>query len=316
MKLPHIHTLFTCMLLLTAHHSPAQTPTQPPADNGSLKVVKPPDAFKVEYNQVYKTINGQKLTFDFITPAKTTDKPAPLLIFIHGGGWRGGNKEAFYRHLFFDSVLPLMNKGMKVATINYRLAKKDGPTTVDSVTDCKDAVRYFAANAKRLAIDPQRFVLMGGSAGGHLTLMTALARDQQLEQKLPPLLAAVPFYPLCHFGDPLIMGETQYGKPGRFDIMLGGPLEENEELARQLSPIFLLHKNAPPLFILHGDADPVLPVLSARLFVDQAKNIGAKIKYLEVKNGNHGFRTADDPQLDGIIQQVSAYLEKQIYGKN
>ena len=82
---------------------------------------------------------------------------------------------------------------MKVATVNYRLTKKDGLTTVESVTDCKDAIRFFAANAKRFGVDPKRFILMGGSADGHLTLMTALApdadyppKDSSLNEALPP----------------------------------------------------------------------------------------------------------------------------------
>lgn len=288
-------------------------------DNGSLKPVEIPKHFEVQRNLVYKTVGDEKLTFDYIKPVNPQQSSGPLLIFIHGGGWRGGNKEAFYRRLFFDSVIPLMQKGMRVVTINYRLAKKGGTTTVESVNDCKDAVRYFAANANKFGADPAQFVLMGGSAGGHLTLMTALApdddypsSDSKLDSKLPNLAAAVPFYPLCHFGDPLIMGESLYGQPQRFDAMLGGPWKEKEDLARKLSPIYLLHKDAPPILVLHGDEDPVLPVLSARLFVEKAKEIGAPVKYLEVKNGNHGFRTADDPKLDGIIKHVTAYLKEHL----
>ncbi len=293
-------------------------------DNGSLNPAQIPENFTVADNMVYKTVSDQKLTFDFIQTKSNKNEDAPLLIHIHGGGWKGGSKETFYRRLFFDAARPLIEKGMKVATINYRLTKKGETTTVDSVTDCKDAIRFFVANAKRFGIDPKRFILMGGSAGGHLTLMTALApdadyptEDSRLDNELPPLAGAVPYYPLCHFGgDPIIMQGTSYGNPGRFTDMLGGPLEEKEELARQLSPVYLIKKDSPPIFILHGDADPVLPVLSARLFVEKARKLGARVKYLEVKNGNHGFRTADDPKLDGIIQQVTAYLDEQIYGKD
>ena len=104
-----------------------------------------------------------------------------------------------------------------------------------------------------------------------------------------------------------------YGKPGRFDAMLGGSVETKRNLARQLSPIYLLNINVLPFFLLHGDADTVLPVLSVRLFVEKAHRIGARVKYLEVKNGNHGFRTADDPKPESIIQQVTAYLDEKVY---
>lgn len=288
-------------------------------DNGAHAVVEIPATIKVERDLVYKQVDDTKLTFDFIQSKTNHSQAAPLLIHIHGGGWRGGDKSAFYRHLFFTPSQPLIERGLKVATINYRLAKNGGPTTVASVTDCKDALRFFAKNAKRFGIDPQRIALMGGSAGGHLTLMTALAPDSDYPpghpdhtEKLPPILAAIPFYPLCHFGDPVIMEETLYGKPGKFADMLGGPWEDKEDLARRLSPIFLLGENAPPIFLLHGDADTVLPLLSSRLFVEKGRALGADIKYLEVKNGNHGFRTADTPKLDSIIKQVTAYLDEHL----
>ena len=55
------------------------------------------------------------------------------------------------------------------------------------------------------------------------------------------------------------MQGTTYGNSGRFTDMFGGPLEEKEELAHQLSPVYLIQKDSPPIFILHGVADPVLP---------------------------------------------------------
>ena len=312
-----INTAITAgLLLITSTVAYAQKAE----DNGSLSISKIPESFEVQRDLVHKTVDGQKLTFDFIQSKTSKDKNAPLLIHIHGGGWKGGAKESFYRHLFFDAARPLIEKGMKVATVNYRLTKKGGPTTVESVTDCKDAVRFFAANAERFGVDPKRFILMGGSAGGHLTLMTALApdadyppKDDTLTEKLPLLAGAVPYYPLCHFGgDPIIMQGTSYGNPGRFTDMLGGPLNEKEKLARQLSPVYLIKKDSPPIFILHGDADPILPVLSSRLFVEKAKKLEARVKYLEVKNGNHGFRTADDPNIEDIIKQVTTYLSEQL----
>ncbi|NOX98667.1 MAG: alpha/beta hydrolase, partial [Verrucomicrobia bacterium] len=174
MKISINKTLVTCLILSVSTVSYAQKKIE---DNSSLNTAKIPDSFQVQRDLVHKTVDGQKLTFDFIQSKNSKDNNSPLLIHIHGGGWKGGSKEAFYRRLFFDAARPLIEKGMKVATVNYRLTKKGESTTVESVTDCKDAIRFFAANAKRFGVDPKRFILMGGSAGGHLTLMTALAPD-------------------------------------------------------------------------------------------------------------------------------------------
>ena len=294
---------------------------EPGDPDDPLATVALPDDIVAEKGLEFAAIESdgkskQVLRYDLIRlrGSEKSQHASPLLLFIHGGGWRGGVRESWYRRLFFDACEPLIRNGMVVATIDYRLAGKGGATTLDSVVDCQQALIYFRQNAERLNLDLDRLAIMGGSAGGHLALMTALAPavGESEGKTLPQAKICVPYYPLCHFGGselhPKIMAGASYGSPGKFTPMLGGPAEEKRELAEFLSPITHLRRSMPTVLLLHGDADPVLPVASARAFAEKAKEIGAPVVYVEVAGGNHGFRTADDPDVRGITERVGDIL--------
>ncbi len=313
--------MVSAVLLLgpvSAAFSQEATPKTKPAP----KVLPAPEDLNVRKDLVYKTIDGLELKYDLIRPMQKPEGPEPLVLYIHGGGWRGGNKETLYHDRYLPVVRALSEAGAKWAAIEYRRTVPDEITVVDSLGDCKDALRYFVSHAEELGIDPSRITLMGGSAGGHLVLMTATAPDEDYSMVLPkpsampPVAGVVAYYPLTHFGQPEIMEGTSYGKEGRFDPMLGGPFAEKADLAKRLSPIEWLTAQAPPTLILHGDADDILPVKSPRLYVEKAKELGAPVTYLEVKGGNHGFSTPCDPSLPEISETVTAFLKSVLFPGN
>ena len=115
---------------------------------------------------VYATANGEDLKLDLYTPANLKD-PAPLIIYIHGGGWMGGNK-AVGRVI----ASAMAAQGYVSATVGYRLAPK--ARFPAQVQDVRNAVRFFRANATKYGIDSQRVGAFGHSAGGHLSLMLGL----------------------------------------------------------------------------------------------------------------------------------------------
>ena len=93
---------------------------------------------------------------------------APLLVFIHGGGYSGSSKQEIMARLG-DIFLPLLREhGYRVASLNYRLCTVKGPKMIDCSTDCKDAMRFLVKNSETYGIDPQRMATLGSSAGGNL----------------------------------------------------------------------------------------------------------------------------------------------------
>ena len=120
----------------------------------------------------YATLGGRPLQLDLYIPA-TGSGPYPLVIWIHGGGWSGGDKALGPG----ASALKLLPRGIAVASINYRLTSQAGqwgsfPVIFPAqINDVKGAVRWLRANAGTYNLDASRFGSWGSSAGGHLSAL-------------------------------------------------------------------------------------------------------------------------------------------------
>ena len=126
---------------------------------------------------VYKTTEEGPLKLDLHYPAvPKAGTMFPLVLFTHGGGWVTGTKTIGDRGVRFMGVKALNAQGFCVASVDYRLCKKEGDITVrDCVTDVKDALRFLAKNASRFSLDAEHVFTWGDSAGGHLAQMLLLS---------------------------------------------------------------------------------------------------------------------------------------------
>ncbi|MEN8662481.1 MAG: alpha/beta hydrolase [Lentimonas sp.] len=276
----------------------------------------------------YKTAAGfddpEQLSMDLILPEKNFDDAgAPVVLFIHGGGWSGGERYVLDRTTFKSYT----DAGIAVACISYRLAK-DGYSALDCLIDCKDAARFLVKNAEKYGLDPNCFATRGHSAGGHLALSVALVPDEAALLRGDPSLkgftprfasvvAEAPLTTLLHpeQADRLgtittksqalkkILGGTSSESPSPEDLMKNdtrsafiAALQSEapiEQVARVLSPEFWLEDSSPPILLVHGSADSLISVHGARYFKRLADERGAEVVYVEVKNGNHSFRSLD-----------------------
>jgi acetyl esterase/lipase len=173
--------LLFCLLMVTPRMWSVLNPGKPPIGYhfvaptylaiwvGLEKIINktpdiPTDIEEIK-NIEYKNINGKSLQLDIYKP-KNLSRPAPLLVFIHGGGWRGGVRSDYLVYL-----VAFAKKGYMTATVSYRLLK-DGPYPA-CAEDITDAVRWFYNNGEKYGYDPDRIALIGGSAGAHLALLAA-----------------------------------------------------------------------------------------------------------------------------------------------
>ena len=248
----------------------------------------------VQRDLVYKIADGESLSMDLIMPEVPLYKDgSPVIIYIHGGGWGGGSRYVLPPHV----MKKYTDKGIAVACISYRLVKP-GRTVLECVEDCKDAARFLAKNAKKFNLDPNRFATRGHSAGGHLSLMTAIAPmkdfagDASLKNFKPKFVCSAVYAPVTSFADPAA-SEPRALTSNLKDMtrLLGGDPAERTELAKKISPLEHLNKKSPALFVVHGDADPLVSVNGSRLLEQKAKALGVPMKYMEVQNGDHTFNT-------------------------
>lgn len=262
-------------------------------------------------NVVYKKVGDQSLQLDILTPKGLKSDAAPLLMYIHGGGWGGGDRYRMTRPDVSGVFARCGKAGIICASIEYRLtiAKSNA---FDSAVDCKDALRFLVKNAKQYRIDPARVGTIGGSAGGHLSLVTALGDpkdfpgDPALAGNDPASLRCeIAYYPATDFTDPLLAQRFVEGP--RANIMFGGPVEKRAAVIRLLSPVCLIRKGSAPVYCFHGDKDTTLSVENARRLYEKGMAVGADIQYCEVKNGTHGFGRDCTPSVDEIVAKAAQF---------
>lgn len=282
---------------------------QKPAEQEKL------DAFKYQKGIVYKTVDGRKLDMVFFEPQNVKPgKKVPWMLHTHGGGWRGGNKYVVLKAPFLGTLRELTDSGVAVFSIEYRLTK-NGVTAYDSVVDCKDAARFLLKNAERYNLDPERYGVWGGSAGGHLSLMTALGKDADFAgddalKDIPLEFKCVAsYFPLTTLVNRDVLVGSRFEDPERLRHVLDGLFSEKPELARLLSPTEYLAKNSPPILLLHGDKDSTLNIRNSTYMVEVAKEKGADVELLTVKNAGHSFGGKDiSPTMDEINAASAAFI--------
>jgi len=177
-----------------------------------------------------------------------------------------------------------------VANIDYRLARS-APAPA-AVTDVLNAAHWFHDHAAKYKVDPNRIIAAGGSAGGHLALMIAMAPASTDLGPSTKIAAVIDFFGIADLSDQLIGSNSrEYAEawipdqPGRM------------ELARRLSPITYVRKGLPPVLAIHGDADSVVPYEQSVELVKALKNAGDDAELIPVPGGRHGFTLEEMEQL-------------------
>jgi acetyl esterase/lipase len=269
---------------------------------------------RIEKDIIYKTVEGEELDLWLFLPKKVSNGPVPVMLYTHGGGWGGGDKFKVLQPVFRDTLTQLLDAGVACASIEYRLTRKGVSTAIDSVEDCKDAARFLMVNAETYHLDPERIGVWGGSAGGHLALMTGLADnaafegDENLAEYDPQFLCIASYYPATTFLEPELLKGSNFERPQRMIPMIGGLAADYPDRAALLSPTKHLRADSPPILLLHGDQDSVLPVALSEHFSALAEEIGADVEFVVVKEGEHSFRGDTTPSMAEINQHVANFI--------
>jgi len=288
------------------------------ADELHMKAEDMPSDLKVVNNIVYKQIGEQKLVMMLFPPEVKRTGKSPLVVYIHGGGWAGGDRYKVLRPHILNVLRGLSRQGVTCASIDYRLAKPGVATVMDSVADCKDALRFLVNNAERYGIDPERIAVFGESAGGHLCLVTALGDEKNypcdgtITGSPVKVRCVAAFYPRVSFSDPELLATQRFPlERVRKDLerILGGPLKEKSEMIEKLSPIRLLRADSPAIFIAHGDHDDVLPVSNAIKMRDACVAAGVPVECVICKGAKHCFDGKEnDPPDEEIVRRTIAFF--------
>ena len=247
---------------------------------------------------------GHDLSLHLLRPWPLPARPLPVVIWVHGGAWRVGNKDGALPRL-----LPFVRRGYAAASVEYRLSGEARfPAPIE---DCKCAVRFLRVNAASLGLDPERFGAWGDSAGGHLVALLGTAPDE-------PALEGTGGWPgissrvqaVCDWYGPTdflqMVGQASqldHAAPDAPEAqLLGGPIQEVPDRVAQANPISYVSGDAPPFLIVHGDKDPVIPLSQSQLLYEALMNAGADVTFHTLHGGGHGGPAFDHPATRTLVQ--------------
>ena len=226
------------------------------------------------------TVNNYNLQLDIYK--SLAPKPQPTVIFIHGGGWVDRLREV---ELFF--LLPYLKMGFSVVNVGYRLAAQS--LAPGAVADCRCALNWAIGNAQQYNFDPEKIILSGFSAGGHLAMTTGM------------LSAAAGFDSNCTGDEELKVAAivNWYGITDVKDLLEGANIQDyalewmgNQsdrlEIAERVSPINYVHSQLPPIFTVHGDADLSVPYNHAVKFHKALDRANVPNQLLTIPGGDRG----------------------------
>ena len=256
-------------------------------------------------------IRGEKATFENekygAHPRNTFDiwlaqseKPTPLVIYIHGGGFTGGDKSKYFQS---EDLVRFLDAGVSVATINYRFMTEAPYGILASFNDSKRCLQYIRRHAKKYNIDKTRIACSGGSAGAGTALWLAFSDEMAEPDSHDPVLrestritcagafATQSTYDIFQWGK--ILGIPMPDTPGQRRAVAvafgmpehhGADLSEQTEIRKKLDLLSMMDKNDPPVFVFNkhkngipsNDDERNHHPLHARAIKEKAAEVGLR----------------------------------------
>ncbi|MET8094344.1 alpha/beta hydrolase [Micromonospora sp. NPDC005220] len=251
------------------------------------------------------------LTLDLVVPVEAP-RPAPVLVWIHGGAWLFGSPKQPPEWLMeADPFTAAIRAGFAVASAQYRLSgEAHFPAQLD---DVKAAVRWLRRQGDTVGVDRERIGVWGESAGGHLASMVALTGDDQDDSRVR---AAVCWYAPSN----LLTIQSQAHPAGTIDhdaadspesLLIGAPLAGNPELGRAASPITYVTEQAPPMLLIHGEQDLIVPAGQSEELAAALNAAGAEVELSVVRGADHCFVGMP---LEPLIRDSLAFFTRVLTG--
>ncbi len=267
-----------------------------------------PAGIKMEKDIAYIEGGDEAQKLDIYLPEKPSEKPLPLIVHIHGGGWRGGSK-------FPCPVMGMVFKGYAVASVEYRFSQK--AVFPAQIQDCQAAIRWLRAHAKQYNFDTNHLGAVGGSAGGHLSALVGTSGGKKAfpsiggnEDQSDRVQAVCDIYGPADFStviqqaaeDKNVKNIFQFNTPSDpYSLLIGTKLDDKPK-ADAVSPVHYVTKDNPPFLILHGTHDSLVPYAQSVQLEAALKAQGVPVWLQKLPGSGHGGPAFNKPALLQLMQ--------------
>jgi len=307
----------------SAASAPSVTTVPSPTVPSAGQPGSPPAA---AYSNVAYASTSSSQVLDIWMPDGATG-PVPLVIFVHGGGFGGGDKSM---DVEIGNVASVLAAGYAAASLNYRLSGE--ARFPAAVQDVKAAVRFLRANASQYGLDPGRFAAWGASAGGHLAAMLGTTGDQDTMLDDPSLgnvgvSSAVQAVVDVSGPTDFLQLDAQFGSAplaactvpvpaydpadSPVSLFLGAAIQTVPDQAAAANPITYIAtaKTLPVFFIAHGDSDCQVPIQQSQILHEALQAAGATATFNLVRGAGH------DEAIFASQTPIALEMLKSVFGR-
>jgi len=276
---------------------------------------KLPEGVNVLRGVEYAKVGDRSLQLDIYTPTERQGK-LPLVVWIHGGAWRGGWRG---HGPGFNAIGKVVPHGYVMASISHRFSQD--AVFPAQIEDCRAAIRFLRANAAKYSVDGDHIGVWGESSGGHLAALLGTSGGvKDLEGEVGDNLgvssrvqAVVDYCGPSDFmkfaGHPTWVKVDDPKSP--VCQLVGGLLADKKDLVAKANPITYITKDTPPFLIAHGDKDNAVPFNQSELLADALKKAGVDVTFEVIQGGGHNFGGA---QYERLVPIVMAFFDKHLKG--
>lgn len=296
------------------------------SQNTISEVMKIPDV-------TYKTSDSIDHKLDIYLPQKS-DKKFPVLIFLHGGGWIGGDKafpEKFYLN---DFILKFVQSGYAVVSANYTLLDKN-TNFPKPVEDVKESVKWIRANADKYNFDDKNIGMWGASAGAQIGMLSAYSSEDQFSDNssFPNYSSKVNYF-IDYFGPTDLNKLLRTEEPGfkififklifpkiykmRNDMIRGFTKkdikQEKQEAIDGLkvySPVAYINQNSIPTLLIHGNNDRIVPFSQSEILKKKLDENKVKNELISIDKGDHGLN--EESGHDLMLEKTLEFMKQNTY---
>ena len=305
-----LSALVACTALFS--HAAAHAQAKPAAKPHTL-----PAGIKLEKDIPYIPDGDASQKLDLYLPATPAEKPLPLIVHIHGGGWRGGSKHPC-------PVAAMALKGYAVASVEYRFSQK--AVFPAQIQDCQAALRWLRAHSQQYHFDADHVGVIGGSAGGHLSALVGTAGGKSIfakiggnEEQSDRVQAVCDIFGPADFStvvqqagaDKNVKNIFQFNTAGDpYSSLIGTRLDDKPK-ADAVSPVHYVSQDNPPFLILHGTHDTLVPYAQSEELAAALKEKGVPVWLQKMPGSGHGGPAFAKP---AVLQLTQSIFDKYLKG--